>query len=41
MVNDSCLFCFVVLIFRIDKGCPEGVGTLELHLNVSSFAKSF
>ena len=41
MVNDSCLFCFVVLILGIDKGCPEGVGTLELHLNVSSFAKSF
>ena len=41
MVNDSCLFCFVVLILGIDKGCPEGVGTLEMHLNVSSFAKSF
>ena len=31
----------MVLILGIDKGCPEGVGTLELHLNVSSFAKSF
>ena len=41
MVNDSCLFCFVVIILGVDKGSPEGVGTLELHLNVSSFAQSF
>ena len=41
MVNDSCLFCFVVLVLRVDKGSPEGVGTLEMHLNVSSFAQSF
>ena len=41
MVNDSCLFCFLVLILRVDKGSPEGVGTLEMYLNVSSFAQSF
>ena len=41
MVNDSCLFCFVVLILGVDKGSPEGVGTLEMYLNVSSFAQSF
>ena len=40
MVNDTCLFGFVVLILRINKGSPEGVGTLELHLDVSSFTKS-
>ena len=41
MVNDSCLFCFVVLILGVDKGSPEGLGTLEMYLNVSSFAQSF
>ena len=41
MVNDSCLFCFVVLILGVDKGSPEGVGTLEVYLNVSSFTQSF
>ena len=41
MVNDSCLFCFVVLILGVDKGSPEGVGTPEMYLNVSSFAQSF
>ena len=41
MANDSCLFCFVVLILGVDKGSPEGVGTLEMYLNVSSFAQSF
>ena len=41
MVNDPCLFCFVVLILGVDKGSPEGVGTLEMYLNVSPFAQSF
>ena len=40
MVNDSCLFCFMVFILGVDKGSPEGVGTLEMYLNVSSFAQS-
>ena len=30
----------MVLILGVDKGSPEGIGTLEMYLNVSSFAQS-
>ena len=35
--------CFVLwsLCLGLTRVVPEGVGTLELHLNVSSFTKSF
>ena len=34
--------CFVLwsLSLGVDKGSPEGVGTLEMYLNVSSFVQS-
>ena len=39
LVNDAFLVGFGILILGIAQSCPEGVGTLEVDLDTSSFAK--
>ena len=41
MIDDSCLFGFMVLVLGVNQGCPKSVCTFEVHLYVLSFAKSF
>ena len=41
MIDDSCLFGFMVLVLGVDQGCPKSVCTFQVHLNVPTFAESF
>ena len=41
MIDDSCLFGFMVLVLGINQGCPKGVCAFEVYLYVPTFANSF
>ena len=40
MIDDSCLFGFMVLVLGVNQGYPKSVCTFEVHLYVLPFVKS-